>query len=235
MTRFSILSIALLVCAVACGGDSSGEGEVQGGEIQSQQDVSNFFQAVAPELIALFNELAAQQSAGVTAFSTKQTSSVSCPGGGSLDVDTSTGQATLTDCSARGITINANLALFVEPTGVSSYQASFNGILMVSGTFTGTIQVMQALIQWTDPATEENTYWEVTVMVNSQIFTVTSGDSGGGENVTTRVGGSCVPGQQGDFSCVTSCFDICLPEEVSQTQFCAEDSVCECRCVNYNL
>ncbi|MDH3656429.1 MAG: hypothetical protein OEN21_19385 [Myxococcales bacterium] len=234
MTRFSFLSIALLVCAVACG-DSSGEGEVQGGEIQSQQDVSNFFQAVAPELIALFNQLAAQQSAGVTAFSTKQSSSVSCPGGGSLDVDTSTGQATLTDCSARGIIINADLALLVEPIGVSSYQANFNGILMVSGTFTGTIQVMRALIQWTDPATEDNTYWEVMVLLNSQPVTVTSADSGGGETVTPRVGGSCVPGQQGDFSCTSTCLDICLPEEVSQTAFCAEDSVCECRCVNYNL
>lgn len=231
MNRFSRLSIGLLVCAVACG-DSS---EQPGGEIQSQEDVESFFQAVAPELIALFNDLADQQAPSVAAFSRKENVSISCPEGGSLNVDTDIGQANLTDCAARGIFINGALFLTVFPTGPGSYQASFSGTMVVSGTFTGTIEVISSLIQWTNPATQDNTYWEVTVLVNSRTFTVTSAGSGGGEGETTRVGGSCVPGQQGDFSCTSTCLEICRPEEVAQTAFCAEDSVCECLCVNYNL
>lgn len=236
MTRFSFLSMALLMCVVACGSDGS-DGDEPGGEIQSQEDVSNLFQAVAPELIELFNELADQQTPSNAAFATKQSSSISCPDGGSLVVDTTSGQANLNDCSARGIIINATLFLGVLPTGPSSYQAVFSGTMVVSGAFTGTIEVLGAIIEWTDPATEDNTFWEVSVLVNSQTFTVTSAGSGGGggETITPRVGGSCVPGQQGDFSCTTTCLEICLPDEVAQTAFCAEDSVCECRCVNYNL
>lgn len=99
-----------------------------------------------------------------------------------MNVNTATGQASLTDCGARGIVINATLALFVQPTGPSSYQANFNGILMVSGTFAGTIDVNQAFIQWTDPATVDNTFWEVTATVNDSIFIVTSADSGNGHS-----------------------------------------------------
>ncbi|RLB45676.1 MAG: hypothetical protein DRH23_13940 [Deltaproteobacteria bacterium] len=114
--------------------------------------------------------IANSKALSASALSTKGGggSTIPCPDGGSVNVDTSSGQASLINCSARGIVINATLALFVEPTGPSSYQANFNGILMVSGTFTGTIEVVQALIQWTDPATDANTYWEVTVLLDGQ-------------------------------------------------------------------
>jgi hypothetical protein len=46
--------------------------------------------------------------------------------------------------------------------------------------FTGTVQVNSALIEWTDPATVANTFWDVTVTVNGQTFTVSSDDSGNG-------------------------------------------------------
>jgi len=120
--------------------------------------------------------IANSKALSASALSTKGGggSTIPCPDGGSVNVDTSSGQASLINCSARGIVINATLALFVEPTGPSSYQANFNGILMVSGTFTGTIEVVQALIQWTDPATDANTYWEVTVLLDGQPCTAES-------------------------------------------------------------
>jgi hypothetical protein len=181
MRSFSlVLTCAALIMATACGSSTP----ESNGEINSQEDVRRLFEAVMPDLVEAFTELASQLSFAVSSPSStdKQangTSSVQCPGGGVLNVDLVTGQATLTDCSAGGVTISAQLALFVSPLGPSSYQADFNGILMVSGSFTGTVQVNTALVQWTDPATVENTFWQVTVTVNDQTFTVSSADPGG--------------------------------------------------------
>jgi len=95
-------------------------------------------------------------------------------------VDLNTGQATLTNCSVGGVTISATLTLFVSSIGPSAYAANFNGILMVSGSFNGTVEVNSALIEWTVPPTVATTFWDVTVTVNGQTFTVSSGDSGNG-------------------------------------------------------
>ncbi len=180
MRNFSLTAMCgLLLLAAACASSTS----ESNGEINSQEDVRRLFEAVMPDLVEAFTELASQLSFAVSSSSStdKQangTSSVQCPGGGVLNVDLVTGQATLNDCSAGGVTISASLALFVAPTGPSSYQANFNGILMVSGSFSGTVNVNQALVQWTDPATVDNTFWQVTVTVNDQTFTVSSADSG---------------------------------------------------------
>ena len=93
-------------------------------------------------------------------------------------MDVTTGQAALTNCSAGGVVISATLVVFVTSTGFSSYQATFSGTLMVSGPYTGTVEVVMAFIQWTDPATDDNTYWEVTVLLGGETYTVTSADSG---------------------------------------------------------
>jgi hypothetical protein len=180
MRNLSLVSFCVLLLATAaCGSSPSDSG---GGEIQSQEDVQRFFQALMPELVAAFTELADQQPLAPSSLSSKGGggSSVPCPEGGSINVDTVTGQATMTNCGARGVIINAALSLFVQPTGPSSYLANFNGVLMVTGTFTGTVEVLVAVIEWTDPATDENTYWEITVDVGGQIYLVTSADSGGG-------------------------------------------------------
>jgi hypothetical protein len=96
-------------------------------------------------------------------------------------VDLNTGQATLTNCSVGGVTISATLALFVFPLpSPPFYGANFNGILMVSGSFNGTVEVNSALIEWTVPPTVATTFWDVTVTVNDQTFTVSSGDPGNG-------------------------------------------------------
>jgi hypothetical protein len=214
MRRSSLVSICVLLLAAAvCGCGSSDSGDLSDPEIRSQDDVRRFFQAVMPELVAVFTELANQQSLAASALSTKGGggSTIPCPDGGSVNVDTSSGQASLINCSARGIVINATLALFVQPTGPSSYQADFNGILMVSGTFTGTIEVVQALIQWTDPATDANTYWEVTVLLDGQPVTVTSGDSGGngGGNRTDNACEWDRPGEAGEVRVhVFNAFDM---------------------------
>ncbi len=167
------LGVLLLAAACSSSGDPGG-----GGEIRSEQDVKQFFDAVMPELIAAFTELANQLTPPASASSLKGGGGVTiqCPDGGALNANTETGQATLSDCGAAGVVINATLGLFVQPTGPSSYQASFSGLLMVSGTFSGTIEVLQAVVQWTEPVSEETTYWEVTVMVGDQVFTVTSAE-----------------------------------------------------------
>ncbi|MDH3200559.1 MAG: hypothetical protein OEM15_06665 [Myxococcales bacterium] len=184
MRNFSLVSFCgLLLITVACGSSTS----ESNGEINSQEDVQRLFEAVVPDLVEAFTELASQLSFATASSSSTEkqangTASVQCPGGGVLNVDLVTGEATLTDCSAGGVTISAQLQLFVTPFPPSSYEAFFNGTLMVSGSFTGTVVVNQAFIQWTDPATVENTFWQVTVTVNDETFTVLSTDSGGNGN-----------------------------------------------------
>ena len=183
MRSFSLISICgLLLAATACESSSSDSG----GELNSQDDVQRLFQAVVPDLVEALTELANDQFSAALGFSSSgdkgggSSSSVPCPGGGTLSVNLATGQATLTNCSAGGVTISATLLLFVDGTLAPSYQANFSGPLTVSGTFNGTVEVTDALIQWIDPATDANTYWDVTVLLNGQSFTVTSGDSGNG-------------------------------------------------------
>lgn len=181
MRDFSLVPLSgLLLLAAACG-SSTPESD---GQVNSREDVQLLFEAIVPDLVAALTELANQQPLAASALSsstdkqTGETSSVQCAGGGMLDVDLVTGQATLTNCSAGGVTISASLALFVFPTGPSSYQANFNGPLTVSGSFSGTIEVVEAFVQWTDPATEANTLWNVMVFVNGQTFTVAGGGHG---------------------------------------------------------
>jgi hypothetical protein len=131
-------------------------------------------------------------------------------------VDLITGQATLTNCSVGGVTISATLALFVFSIGPSAYAANFNGILMVSGSFTGTVQVNDALIEWTVPPTVATTFWDVTVTVNGQTFTVSSDDPGNGmlcdpiEAFDNPPGAPC----DDDSDCQSTCRDpITNPSE----------------------
>jgi hypothetical protein len=91
-----------------------------------------------------------------------------------------TGQTTLAECSAGGSTISGTVALFAQSIPPSSYEAYFSGILTVSGDFTGTIDVVDAIIQWSVPATEANTYWSVTVRIGEEYVYASSDDSGGG-------------------------------------------------------
>ena len=182
MRKFSRLPFCgLFLIGVACGSDSS---ESNGGEINSQDDVRRLFEAVMPDLVQAFTELANQQPSAVSASSssvhkqTGNTSTVSCPGGGTLEVDLVTGQATLASCSAGGVTINATLTLLVYPIGPSSYAANFSGPMTVSGSFNGTVNVIDGLAQWMDPPTAATTFWDVTVEVNGQTFTVTGGGTG---------------------------------------------------------
>jgi hypothetical protein len=181
MRNFSLVSFCgLLLVVAACSSDSSDPG---GGEIRSQDDVRRLFEAIVPDLVEAFTELANQQFAAAPALSSSTNkaegdSSVPCPGGGTLVVNLITGQATLTNCVAGGVTISASLTLSVFPSGPSSYQASFWGTLTVSGSFNGTVEVDDAYIQWSDPATVANTLWQVTVTVNGQMFTVAGGGMG---------------------------------------------------------
>ena len=153
MTRFAFVSLgAVLIVLAACSNssDSSSEG---GGEIRSEEDLQRMFQAVMPDLIDALTQLADGQ------FASKQNgaSSVACPGGGTIEPNVNTGQTVLASCSAGGVVVDATLFLFVNQVGPSSYEASFNGPLTVSGSFTGTVDVVSAYITWSDPPTQENT------------------------------------------------------------------------------
>jgi hypothetical protein len=177
MRSFFVRFIGVLLLAAACSSSSSDQG---GAEIRSEQDVKRFFDAVMPELVAAFTELANQLSAPPAALSVKgggvPTVTVECPEGGSLGINPNTGEATLTDCGAAGVVINSTLFLFVQPIPPSSYQAQFSGLLMVSGSFNGTVEIIQAFVQWTDPASVETTFWEVTVLAGEEMVTVTSAE-----------------------------------------------------------
>lgn len=376
MRHLSVATFCVLLFAAAACGSSPGDSVDNDPEIRSQDDVQRFFEAVVPGLIEVLTQLADEQlpaASGLSSSSDKGggSSSVPCSGGGTLSVDLTTGQATLTGCTVNGVTISATLVLSVERTGPSSYTAVFSGALAVSGTFEGTVEVVRAVIDWSDPATEENTSWGVTVLLNGEEMTFTSADPGGssgacewnrngradevrvhvsnfsdtpgilvqltvggatcaiadeagelqlplygtgdglaglgqallvldvggqvsvaathlgatadavctvsaeayqsgnpdvtagqafldvypsfepsipptvecglgfefefsGGTTVIRFGGTCVPGDEGNFSCTSSCLDICLPAEIAQLWECGSDSICKCTCVIYN-
>ncbi len=178
MRPFSLVPVSILVLILAACGSSTSE-DSGGGEITSREDVQSLFEAIMPELVDAFTELANQQFV----FSEKGGgggTSVPCPEGGSLNVDTFTGQATLVSCGASGVVINGPLALFVQPLGPNMYRADFNGTLTITGTFSGVVQVNQAFVQWSDPPSVDNIYWEATVTVLGQTFFVSSGSISGG-------------------------------------------------------
>jgi len=223
MRSSSLVSICGLLLAAAACGDSPSDGS--GGEINSQEDVRNLFQAVMPDLVAALTELANEGAAAPVLSSigdkSEHSSTVQCPGGGTLTANLATGQATLTDCSAGGVTISATLVLAVVSAGPSSYEATFAGTLMVTGSFTGTVEVLSALIQWTDPATDANTYWEVMVLINGQTFTVTSGDSGGGELDCPAVNGGGSVERDGPCDDNSDCLsDSCRDPERNPSEGC---------------
>jgi hypothetical protein len=102
MRKFSLVSICgLLLATAACGSSSTGSNDPGGGEIRGQDDVQRFFSALMPDLVAVLTELANDPSLVPSALSSKTdkangTSTVQCTDGGSISVDTTTGQATAT-------------------------------------------------------------------------------------------------------------------------------------------
>jgi uncharacterized protein (TIGR03382 family) len=147
--------------------------------------VQRLFEAIVPDLIEAFTALADELTPSALPSSTDKSnhiSSIPCPGGGTLNMDLVTGQATLTGCSAGGVTISATLALAVFDLGSGMYDANFNGSLTVSGSFNGTVTVNHAFISWTAPATVDNTFWEVTVTANGQTLVASSAGDGGGNS-----------------------------------------------------
>lgn len=171
-----------LLVATACGSTSS----EPSGEVSSQADVQRLFQTIVPDLVAAFTELANDSSLAPSTLPVgaskggSNSSTVNCPGGGTLTVDLTTGNATLTDCATSGVILSASLFLYVSGFDAPSYNASFSGTLLISGSFNGTVEVLSASIQWTDPATEANTYWDVQVQVEGAIYFASSAGSGNG-------------------------------------------------------
>jgi hypothetical protein len=49
------------------------------------------------------------------------------------------------------------------------------GSLTLSGVASGTITIVSGMIQWTNPATDANTYWELTVSVGGTTYCAWSG------------------------------------------------------------
>jgi hypothetical protein len=213
MHRSSLVwTCGLLLTVAACGSSSTDSDPGSDREVNSQEDVQQLFQAVMPDLVAALTALANSSPATLSSSTDKgggSSSTVDCPGGGTLTVDVDTGRASLTNCSAGGVIISADLELSVTFTGFL-YEARFSGTLMVSGSFTGTVEVVMAFIQWSDPPNDATTYWEVTVLLGGRNVTVTSDDSG---NVPTE----CGPYDDPDGG----------PGSVPRDGLCDEDSDCE--------
>lgn len=190
MRTLSLTSFcSLLLLSAACG--SSGTSE-PGGEVDSQADVQNLFESIMPDLVEAFGDLADELSASALPSSVDKggarTSTIQCPGGGTLTVDLNSGESMLVECGVGGVVISAALYMFVSHVGGTTYQATFNGTLMVTGTFTGTIEVNSALVQWEDPPSQDTTFWDVTVTVNGSVFIASSSDPDPGNGMN---GGSC--------------------------------------------
>ena len=245
MVRSTLFAALAVLVAVACSDSSNNDGgegaEVRGGSIDSPEAAQQFFEAVMPQLIAVFTDVANQLAGSFPSETTKQNGDVvstSCPEGGSVEINLMTGVTNVANCGAEGVVLNGNLFVFVSPpfedtfTGDTFYNASFSGPLEVSGAYQGMINIDSGFADWTDPLREDSTFWNVSASIGGELVYLSSEGSTTFpddpiESVATRFGGTC-NFDEGNGPCDTQCLDICQGEEIAQISLCGIDNVCEC-------
>jgi hypothetical protein len=174
-----------LVMAIAAGCGSSSSSGTTIGTIDNGDDLAALMDAVAVPMAGLFTNLssgavvrddgASVRTDGIASLTT----SAACPQGGSASYTTgSPGVAAFTACGLGGVVITGSLSVLVygQPP---SYGVNLGaGTLTLGGAASGTINIVSGMIQWSNPATDANTYWEINASVGSTIYCAWSGGTG---------------------------------------------------------
>ena len=181
MSLHALALVALIATtASGCGGSTSSNADI--GTIDSAADVEALMDAIAVPLAGVFANLAnaaVVRTEGATAPTDQLASltvSAACPGGGTASYTSGEpGAATFTGCVLGGVSVSGSLPVFVF--GVPpSYSVNIGaGTLTLGGAASGTITIVNGTIQWTNPATDANTFWEMTVSIGSATYCVWSG------------------------------------------------------------
>lgn len=177
------LVTAIAATATGCGSSSSEGASI--GTIDNGADLAALMDALAVPMAGVFTNLssgAVVRNDGASVLSDRNaslTTSAACPGGGTASYTTgSPSVATFTGCSLGGVVVTGSLSatLYGVPP---SYGVNLDGgSLTLSGAASGTITIVSGMIQWTNPATDANTYWEINVTVGGASYCAWSGGSG---------------------------------------------------------
>jgi hypothetical protein len=176
------LAVSALIATTAsgCGGSSSSTASI--GTIDNAADVEALMDAIAVPMAGVFANLANAALVQTEAATVRSgqlaslTASAACPGGGSASYTSGTpGVAAFTGCVLGGVSVSGSVpvSLFAVPP---SYSVNIGaGTLTLGGAASGSIAIVNGTIQWTNPATDANTFWEITASIGSATYCVWSG------------------------------------------------------------
>jgi len=174
------LVVALATGAAGCGGSSTEGASI--GTVDSAADVAALMDRLAVPVAGVFTNLAsgvvirADEAAARSDGLASLTASASCPGGGTASYTSGTPSvATFTGCNLGGVVVSGSLNVFLYGVPPSYGVNIEGGSLTLSGAASGTITILNGMIQWTNPATDANTYWELTVSVGGTTYCAWSG------------------------------------------------------------
>lgn len=177
------LVTAIATTSTGCGSSSPGGANI--GTIDDGADLAALMDALAVPMASVFTNLssgAVVRSDGASVRSERiasLTASAACPGGGTASYTTgSPSVATFTACNLGGVVVTGSLSVFFYGVPPSYGVNLEGGSLTLSGAASGTITIVSGMIQWTNPATDANTYWEIAVTVGSASYCAWSGGSG---------------------------------------------------------
>lgn len=181
-TSSSVLAlvIALAITSAGCGGSSTSTPTI--GTIDSADDVGALMDALAVPMAGVFTNLsngAVVRADGAGArpdLVASLTASASCPGGGTASYASGTpSTVTFAGCVLGGVGLAGSLDVDFYGYPPSYGVNILGGTLTLSGSASGTITILNGTIQWTNPATDANTYWELTVSVGNTTYCAWSG------------------------------------------------------------
>ena len=168
---------AIVTTAAGCGGSTTTGMNL--GTIDSAAELDELMGAAAlpmANVFTLINGGAVAAGAAARSSLAALTSPVSCPSGGSASYSTTgTPQVTFTSCNLGGVAFSG--VLYVTLSSVTNnYSAMIGGgNLTMSGGATGTISILNGMIQWSTPVTDANTYWQFSATINGAATCVWSG------------------------------------------------------------
>jgi hypothetical protein len=176
------LSVVTVVAAIAtaaagCGGSTTNGMNL--GTIDSAAELADLMDAAAlpmARVFTLINGGTASVDEAARSSLAALTSPVSCPSGGSASYSTTgTPQVTFTNCDLGGVAFSG--VLYVTLSSVTNnYTAIISGgNLTMSGGATGTLSILNGMIQWSTPVTDANTYWQISVTINGAAICAWSG------------------------------------------------------------
>lgn len=177
------LVTAIAATATGCGSSSSEGASI--GTIDNGADLAALMDALAVPMAGVFTNLssgAVVRNDGASVLSDRNaslTTSAACPGGGTASYTTgSPSVATFTGCSLGGVVVTGSLSATLYGVPPSYGVTLDGGSLTLTGAASGTITIVSGMIQWTNPATDANTYWEINVTVGGASYCAWSGGSG---------------------------------------------------------